>query len=124
MSTSAKLAGKRKVHNETEVELILKKRGFEIVYAEQLNLNEQIQLLDKTNILVCLHGAALTNMLFLAPNTKVLELRNLDDSTSQCYFNLAAALGLSWCYALNKGDSSGYHHDRFYRGCGRAHHCP
>jgi len=103
---SRKLAGKRKVHNETEVELILKKRGFEVVYAEQLNLSQEIQLMGETKILVSLHGAGLTNMLFLAPNTKVLELRNLDDSASQCYFNLAAALGLSYYYTLNKGDSS------------------
>jgi capsular polysaccharide biosynthesis protein len=103
---SRKLAGKRKVHNETEVELILKKRGFEVVYAEQLNLSQEIQLMGETKILVSLHGAVLTNMLFLAPNTKVLELRNLDDSASQCYFNLAAALGLSYYYTLNKGDSS------------------
>jgi hypothetical protein len=44
-------------------------------------------------------------MLFLAPNTKVLELRNLNDAKTQCYFNLAAALGLPYYYTLNKGDS-------------------
>jgi capsular polysaccharide biosynthesis protein len=103
---SRKLAGKRKAHNETEVELILKKRGFEIIYAEKLNLKQQIQLMGESKILVSLHGAALTNMLFLTPNTKVLELRNLDDSTTQCYFNLAAALGLPYYYTLNTGDTS------------------
>jgi len=103
---SRKLANKRKAHNETEVELILKKLGFEIIYMENLNLRQQIQLMGESKILVSLHGAALTNMLFLAPNTKVLELRNRDDATAQCYFNLAAALGLPYYYTLNNGDSS------------------
>jgi len=62
--------------------------------------------MGESKISVSLHGAALTNMLFLAPNTKVLELRNRDDATAQCYFNLAAALGLPYYYTLNNGDSS------------------
>lgn len=101
---SRKLAQKRKAHNELEVELLLRKKGFEIVYAEQLSVKQQIQLMSETALLVALHGAALTNMLFMAEGTKVLELRNEGDSVTQCYFNLASALGLRYYYTLNKGD--------------------
>lgn len=101
---SRKLAPKRKAHNELEVELMLRKRGFEIVYAEQLSFRQQVELMGKTKLLVCLHGAALTNMLFLHNEAKVLELRNIGDSKTQCYFNLASALELPYFYTLNQGD--------------------
>ena len=67
---SRKLAPKRKAHNELEVELMLRKRGFEIVYAQQLSVKEQIDLMAETKLLVCLHGAPLTNMLFLPKESK------------------------------------------------------
>lgn len=101
---SRKLATKRKAHNELEVELMLRKRGFEIVYAEQLTVKQQIDVMAETKLLVCLHGAALTNILFLPKEAKVLELRNIGDSKTQCYFNLASALELEYYYTLNKGD--------------------
>ncbi len=101
---SRKLAPKRKAHNEQEVENFLRNQGFEIVYAEKLSLLEQIQLMSETSLLVCLHGAALTNMLFLPKTAKVLELRNVGDAITQCYFNLASALELPYFYTVNQGD--------------------
>lgn len=102
---SRKLAPKRKAHNEEQVESFLQKNGFEIVYAEKLSLLEQIKLMSETSLLVCLHGAALTNMLFLPKTSKVLELRNAGDAITQCYFNLASALELDYFYTLNIGDN-------------------
>jgi capsular polysaccharide biosynthesis protein len=102
---SRKLAPKRKAHNEEQVERFIQEKGFEIVYAEKLSLSEQIQLMAETKLLVCLHGAALTNMLFLPKTSKVLELRNAGDAITQCYFNLASALGVDYFYTLNIGDS-------------------
>lgn len=101
---SRKLTPKRKAHNDAEVEILLQKKGVEIVYAEKLSLTQQIQLMSETKLLVCLHGAALTNMLFLPPSSKVLEFRNQGDSVTQCYFNLASALGLPYYYTLNQAD--------------------
>jgi len=65
------------------VELILKKRGFEIIYCQKkLNLKQQIQLMGaKGKILVSLMEAALTNMLLPYSKHQGLERANLDDST-------------------------------------------
>jgi len=101
---SRKLADKRKAHNELAVELLMRKHGFEIVYAENVSLKAQIELMAETQILVSLHGAALTSMLFMKEGQQVVELRNHGDSKTQCYFNLAAALGLRYFYTLNRGD--------------------
>lgn len=89
---SRKLAGKRKAHNELAVELLMRKYGFEIVYAEKISLKAQMKLMSETQILVSLHGATLTNMLFMQEGQQVVELGNHGDSKTQCYFNLAAAL--------------------------------
>ena len=101
---SRKLAQKRKAHNELDVELFLRKKDFEIVYAEQLTVQQQIQLMSETELLVCLHGAALTNMLFMQVGMKILELRNINDAKTQCFFNLSSALGLRYYYTSNQGD--------------------
>lgn len=96
-------APKRKVSNEPDVERLLILRGFEIIHAEDLSFKQQIQLMAETRLLVSLHGAALTNMIFLPEGARVLELRNEGDSISQCYFNLASALDIPYFYTLNKG---------------------
>jgi capsular polysaccharide biosynthesis protein len=62
---SRKLADKRKAHNELAVELLMRKHGFEIVHPENISLKAKIELMAETQILVSLHGAALTNMLFM-----------------------------------------------------------
>lgn len=100
---SRNLAPKRKVLNELEVELLLRKRGFEIVYAENLSVKKQIELMAQTKLFVSLHGAALSNMLFMHPGQSVVEFRNFGDDKNQCYFNLANALGLKYYYTLNEG---------------------
>jgi len=102
---SRKFAPKRKTHNEVDVELLMIKHGFEIVYTEKLSLKNQISLMSETKTLVSLHGAALTNMVFLPKNSQVIELRNHGDSKTNCYFNLANALDIKYYYTLNQGDS-------------------
>lgn len=102
---SRRYAKKRKSHNEVDVELLAIKKGYEVVYFEKLSLAEQIKMMAHTKVLVALHGAALTNMLFMQKNQKVVELRNIDDKKTNCYFNLASALGQQYFYTLNQGDS-------------------
>ena len=101
---SRNLASKRKVHNELEVELLVRKKGYDIIYMEKMSLKEQFNLMAETKILVSLHGAALTNMLFMQEGQTVVELRNQNDDITNCYFNLASALGIRYFYTLNKGD--------------------
>ncbi len=103
---SRKLAPKRKVYNELEVELLVRKKGYEIIYMEKMGLKEQLTLMAETRILVSLHGAALTNMLFMQEGQTIVELRNQNDDKTNCYFNLASALGIRYFYTLNKGDSA------------------
>jgi len=68
-------AARRKVKNEAQLYPILQKYQIEIIETEKLSLEEQIQLFSKTELLISIHGAGLTNMIYLPSNASVLELQ-------------------------------------------------
>ncbi|MBC7887155.1 MAG: glycosyltransferase family 61 protein [Ferruginibacter sp.] len=98
---------KRRVLNEEEISIILKKYSFDIIDTAEMGLPEQIALFSQVNILIAVHGAALTNMLFMPKKGKVLELRKEGDSINNCYFSLASAVDLAYYYQLCKVDNPG-----------------
>lgn len=95
---SRNFASKRKIQNEDELEGVLKKYGFAIEYFEKRSWLDQVKIINKAQFLISVHGAGLTNMLFLKPKSKVLELRRKKDSHNNCYFALSSALDLDYYY--------------------------
>lgn len=89
---------KRNVINEKEIVPVLEQYGFEIHCLEDYTLQQQIDLLKQTKMLVGLHGAGLTNMLFMQPGGSVLEFRNCIDKSNNCFYSLAAALDHDFFY--------------------------
>lgn len=91
----------RKVINEQEVMEVLNTYGFKTVHLEDIKVIEQIELFANAQMVVSVHGAGLTNILFCPANTKVLEIY------SQYYYDsgyrlLAHALGFSYNYLVGK----------------------
>jgi capsular polysaccharide biosynthesis protein len=97
---SRRLAGRRRIANETELTPVLEKFGFETVCAEELSFEQQVKLFSRARYLVSNHGAGLTNMLFVRDGGAVLELRHVSDYINNCYFILASALKLEYYYQL------------------------
>jgi len=64
----------RKILNEIEIINFLKKKGFEIFTLSGMCLKEQIQLFSSSNIIISMHGAALTNLMFCKEKTTVIEV--------------------------------------------------
>jgi len=103
---SRKKARARKVHNEESVLKLLEKYGFISVCFEDLNFEEQIRTMASTSHIISIHGAGLANLLFMKPQTKVLEFMNDFVLTSDVrknapnvrflYYRLSAALGLKY----------------------------
>jgi hypothetical protein len=91
-------AERRKIANENELLPVLSELQFEIVYCEDLSLQEQRNLFSQTKVLVSNHGAGLTNMIFMPAATSVLELRYQNDRHNNCYYALASALGIDYYY--------------------------
>ncbi len=101
---SRKKARNRKVINETEIISVLKKYDFEIIDFENYTWLEQMQFCFNAEYLIGVHGAGLTNMLFMKDYSKILELRRNDDTHNNCYFSLANALNFKYFYQLSKVD--------------------
>jgi capsular polysaccharide biosynthesis protein len=93
-------APKRKVTNEEELLEALREFGFRVVHFEEHPFDEQVRIAAGARHLVSNHGAGLTNMMFMEPGGRVLELRRRDERERNWFFNLASATGLGYLYQL------------------------
>lgn len=67
-------ATRRKVINESEIQPILEKYGFENITTEGWSLAEQVRLFSQTEVLLSMHGAGLMNLLWMRPGGVVIEI--------------------------------------------------
>ena len=67
-------AASRRVVNEAEIEPLLAARGFELVDPAGMSIAEQVALFSRASVVAGPHGAGLTNLLFSAPGTRVVEI--------------------------------------------------
>ncbi len=65
----------RRIVEEEKLMRMLGQFGFQLVLLEGLTIAEQAQLFHQAQVVVSAHGAALANLVFCQPHTKVLELR-------------------------------------------------
>lgn len=82
--------GWRYVENEDEVCAFLESRGFEIVRPEMLSVAEQVRICSRARVVVGMHGAGLTNLLW-APRASLIELSGSYGGSD--YVRLARSLG-------------------------------
>jgi capsular polysaccharide biosynthesis protein len=66
--------GSRSITNEQEMISFLQKEGFSVLHCQDLPVWRQAQIFSAAKIVIGLHGAALTNILFCKPGTTVIEL--------------------------------------------------
>jgi len=97
---SRRKATKRRITNENEVVEVVRAYGFSVVCFEDYSFPDQVRMMLRSRYVVANHGAGLANMLFLPERSSVFELRRFGDSTCNCYFSLASALGLKFYYQL------------------------
>lgn len=64
----------RKVTNENEIMELLGRYGFKKITLENMSVKEQISLFSSAEVVISPHGAALANLVFCKPGTKVIEL--------------------------------------------------
>ncbi len=84
----------RRVLNESELLPVLAKYGFEVVRAEELSYQQQVQLFFEAEAIVAPHGAGLTNLLF-SEQCKVLEFHPANLIKTH-YFLLCKGLGFDY----------------------------
>lgn len=90
----------RKIINEDDLLPKLREFGFKVIDMDALGFKQQIQVMLGAEMLVSLHGAGLTHMLWMKDRGRVLEIRASGDCHNNCYFTLASDLELDYYYAL------------------------
>lgn len=101
---------RRRIVNEDTVAAVLERFGYQRIFLEDLPLKEQVLLVGSASVLIGNHGAGLANIVWMLPETTVLELRLRGDRHNNCYFSLAAAQGIQYryleCDASGRGSSA------------------
>ena|SRR5688572_9467001 len=86
--------------NQAELLRVLRDRGFEHVFAEDLCYEEQVRLFAETRSLVALHGAGLVNMLHSDPGRLgVIEILS-EAYLNPHYYWLSRTLGVRYYDAV------------------------
>lgn len=81
----------RRLVREEETMALLEQRGFVRVEPGGMSPQEQIDLFAGAEVVVAPHGAALTNLLFVPPGARVLEM--FDPSyVNQCYWAITQSI--------------------------------
>jgi hypothetical protein len=96
-------ARRRKVLNESELEPVLHEFGFEIARPDNLSLAEQIDLFSGCSVLMGIHGAGLTNCLFMPGGGDVVEFQKREPNFG--YWHLSDALGHRFHCLFGEPDS-------------------
>lgn len=82
-------ATRRKILNESELLNILSAYNFITVYLEDMTWREQVQLFRNANLVVAMHGAGLSNILYGEAAKGIIELR--PSSSQNGLFRLLAS---------------------------------
>ena len=96
----------RSLVNHEEVRRIFQKRDWEIIDPGDLGLDEQIAIFSEASAVVGAHGAALTNLLWAPPTTRILELMP-SGRRNGCYAGIAHVIGQDHKAVVCKSDRQG-----------------
>jgi capsular polysaccharide biosynthesis protein len=105
-----KKAERRRIVNDDEVLMTLARHGFSEVSVEDLSVQEQIALFAQAEAVIGVFGAALTNAVFGAPGTLLIELQADFRKMKPIFWNVAASSGLRYlqivCKSLTRRKNS------------------
>jgi hypothetical protein len=69
-------AGRRRVTNDAQISQWMSARGYQVIHPEDLDVAQQVDLYSRATALVAPAGAALANMIFMAPGSSITMLVN------------------------------------------------
>ena len=96
----SKSARRHLVNESDAIKHISDMCNLRIIYPEDLDTNAQIQVFSTAKLIIGIHGAGLSNMIFMPTGSSVLEIRPYDDDANNCFYSLAASLHLNYGFAF------------------------
>ena len=91
------MGGGGDLDQSAELESFLKAHNFETITfgSGELSVTQQLSLVDGANVILCAHGAALTNIVYLKPPVSILEV--ISPLTPRaCFMHMASTLGFKY----------------------------
>jgi capsular polysaccharide biosynthesis protein len=92
---SRKNTGRRMIVNEEDVLQLLSKYSFEIIQCEDLSVEEQVAIFSGSSAIIGSHGSAMTNLVFCAAGTKVIDLFN-PSHINPCFWYISQWVNLEY----------------------------
>ena len=93
------------IYNQKFVNGWIKKNNIIICKPEKFSLNYQINLFNRSSIILGAHGAAFTNIIFCKPKTKIIEIIPSDHPNRKCE-RISEILNLKYFRIITKPDNS------------------
>ncbi|GAA4370408.1 hypothetical protein GCM10023185_44830 [Hymenobacter saemangeumensis] len=85
----------RQLTNEEEVVAVLKQYDFEVIYFEDMTFVEQARTMYEAAIFIGIHGANMTNILFMTPGSHAIELMS-NTYVNPSYLSMASSIGVNY----------------------------
>lgn len=104
---------KRRSYNNDEIQASLENLGYTTVYPEKLTFAEQVKVFYNAECIVAASGAALTNIIFCRPKTKIYVLTGVYLDLS-IFSTIAKYLGLDMKYIIADSTDSNELHSSFH----------
>lgn len=92
----------RKLLNESLIEKILRQYGFVTVTLDGMHVKKEIELFSNADIIISVHGAGLSNIVYAKPETKVIEFFS-PLYVNVCFWSLANICNLQYGYIIGEG---------------------
>ncbi|NVO32124.1 glycosyltransferase family 61 protein [Hymenobacter lapidiphilus] len=87
--------GWRQLTNEAQVVAVLERYGFETIYFEDMSFVEQVRTMYEAAIFIGIHGANMTNILFMTPGSHAIEMMS-NTYVNPSYLAMADSIGVSY----------------------------
>ena len=94
-------ASYRQIINEEEMINFLAMYGFQKVTFESMSFAEQVACMAGAEVVIAPHGAGLTNLVFCAPQTKVIEFFS-PEYVANCYWQISHTCQLEYYYLISQ----------------------
>ncbi len=95
-------AAYRRILNEGKILELISPLGFEVVEFESLTVREQARIMAEADVVLAPHGGGLTNFIFCAPGTRVIEIFS-PELVAGYFWKLCSRLNLDYHYLLGTG---------------------
>ncbi|MBT9611017.1 MAG: glycosyltransferase family 61 protein [Aquabacterium sp.] len=108
-------SGLRKLVNDQQISETLTKAGFTVIAPEELSFSEQVRLFSQAELVIGATGAAMANLMFCPPGSRVHVLMAQHEDMPYCYWQrLADCIGINLSYGMGEvcaAHEKGFHAD-------------